>query len=172
MSRLFPGLDQQALLYLGAFAVVLWLLNQARRWLWLFSLLALPGTFCHELCHWVLGKLLNGQPRSFSVIPRREGKGMVLGSVQCAHLRWYNAFFVGVAPLLLLPLAFLLLRWRMGLQAVLDWGEGLVLYLLANLVFGSVPSWQDLRVAARSPIGWLLLGGGAAWCWFRWRGHF
>jgi len=171
MSRLLPGLDQRALLYLLALAVVLWLLNQARRWLWAFSILALPGTFCHELCHWILGKLLNGQPVSFSILPRREGRGMVLGSVQCAHLRWYNAFFVGVAPLLLLPLAFLLLRWRLGLHAALDWGEALVLYLLGNLAFGSIPSGQDLRVAARSPIGWLLLALGLVWVWMKCTGR-
>jgi hypothetical protein len=42
-----------------------------------------------------------------------------------------------------------------------------MVFLLANLVFGSVPSWQDLRVAARSPIGWLLLAGALAWGWLR-----
>ena len=38
-----------------------------------------------------------------------------------------------------------------------------MVFLLANLVFAALPSWQDLRIAARSPIGWLLLAGGLAW---------
>ncbi|WP_005033277.1 hypothetical protein [Holophaga foetida] len=171
MSSLLPGLDQRALLYLGALALCLWLLNQARRWLWFFSLLALPGTFCHELCHWLTGKLLNGQPIGFTVIPRREGKGLVLGSVRCAHLRWYNAFFIGAAPLVLLPLAFLLLRWRLALRPAMGWGEALGIYLLANLVFGAIPSGQDLRVATRSPIGWLLLGAAGVCVWMRCTGR-
>lgn len=171
MSSFLPGLDRQALLYLGAVVFCLWLLNQARRWLWLFSLLALPGTFCHEFCHWLAGKVLNGQPVGFTVIPRREGRGLVLGSVRCAHLRWYNAFFIGAAPLLLVVLAFFLLRWRISVRPALGWGEALVVYLLATLVFGAIPSWQDLRVAGRSPFGWLLLGIAGILIWMKGTGR-
>lgn len=167
MSELLPGLDQRSLIYLGAVALCLWLFNQVRRWLWVFSLLALPGTVGHELCHWGAGKLLNGQPIGFTVIPRREGRGLVLGSVRCAHIRWYNAFFVGFAPLVLLPLALFLLRWRLSVRPSMGWQEGLVVYVLANLVFGAIPSWQDLRVASRSSIGWVLLAGVGAWIWLK-----
>ena len=152
-----------ALAYLVALSAVLWVMNQARRSMWLVSLVALPGTLCHELCHWVLGKLLNGQPVRFSVLPRREGRGFILGSVGFANLRWYNAFFVGLAPLLLLPLAYGLFLWRLDAKPVLGWPEAAMVFLLANLVFASLPSGQDLRIAARSPIGWLLLTAGLAW---------
>jgi hypothetical protein len=40
-----------------------------------------------------------------------------------------------------------------------------MLFLLANLVFAALPSWQDVRIAVRSPIGWLLLGGVLTWGW-------
>lgn len=155
------------LLYLGAMAAALWLLYQARRSFWLFSLLALPGTICHEACHWLVGKLLNGRPCGFTVIPRREGRGFVLGSVALQNLRWYNAFFIGLAPLLLGPLAYLLLRWRLGGQPHLGWLEAGLVFLLANLVFAAIPSGQDVRAAARSPVGWLLLGGLLTWGWLR-----
>jgi hypothetical protein len=151
------------LLYLGALVVALWLLNQARRSFWLVSLLALPGTVCHELCHWVVGKLLNGRPVHFTVIPRREGRGFILGSVVLANLRWYNAFFIGLAPLLMLPVAYGLFLWRLGAKPTIGWPEAAMVFFLANLVFGAIPSWQDLRITARSPIGWLLLAGGLAW---------
>jgi CDP-diglyceride synthetase len=144
---------------------MLWLLNQARRFFWLFSLLVLPGTICHELCHWLLGRLLGARPVRFTVIPKREGRGFVLGSVSFANLRWYNAFFVGMAPLLLLPAAYVLLLWRLGSNPAFGWLEGAMVFLLANLVFGAIPSWQDLRIAARSPVGWLLLAGALAWGW-------
>jgi hypothetical protein len=154
-----------ALGYLAGMAAALWLLNQARRSFWLFSLLALPGTFCHELCHWVLGHLLHGRPVGFTVLPRREGRGWVLGAVALANLRWYNAFFIGLAPLLLLPAAYGLFLWQLGQHRAFGWSEAGMVYLLANLVFGALPSWQDLRMAARSPVGWLLLAGALAWGW-------
>jgi len=156
-----------ALAYLVGLAAALWLLNQAKRSFWLFSLLVLPGTFCHELCHWTFGHLLNGRPVRFTVLPRREGRGLVLGAVTLSNLRWYNAFFIGLAPLMLLPAAYGLLLWRLGGKPTLGWSEAAMVFLLANLVFGSVPSWQDLRIAARSPIGWLLLAGALAWGWLR-----
>lgn len=156
-----------ALAYLAGAAGVLWILNLAKRSFWIFSLLVLPGTLCHELCHWALGHLLNGRPVHFTVFPRREGHGFVLGAVTFSNLRWYNAFFIGLAPLALLPAAWGLLLWRLGGRPVLDWPELAAVFLLANLLFASVPSWQDLRIAARSPIGWLLLAGGLAWAWLR-----
>lgn len=159
---------QGALLaYLAAVAAGLWVLHQARRSFWLLSLLALPGTLAHELCHWLVGALLNGQPVRFTVLPKREGRGYVLGSVAFAHLRWYNAFFVGLAPLLLLPLAYGLFRWRLAAQPAFSWPEALLAFLFANLLYGAMPSWQDLRIAARSPVGWLLLVLGLAWIWHR-----
>lgn len=155
------------LAYLAGTAGALWLLNQARRSFWLFSLLVLPGTFCHELCHWTAGHLLNGRPVRFTVLPRREGRGWVLGAVVFSNLRWYNAFFVGLAPLALLPATYGLLLWRLGGHPALGWPEVALVFLLANLVFGAIPSGQDLRIAARSPIGWLLLAGALAWGWTR-----
>ena len=155
------------LLYLAALSAALWLMNQARRSFWLLSLVALPGTFCHELCHWSVGKLLGAEPVRFTVLPRRQGDGYILGAVRFAKLRWYNAFFVGLAPLLLLPLAYGLFRWRLGAQPAPGWPEAAMVFLLANLVFASLPSGQDLRIAARSPVGWILLAAGLAWGWAR-----
>jgi hypothetical protein len=142
-------------------------MNQARRSFWLFALLVLPGTLCHELCHWLVGKLLNGRPVHFTIIPRRAEQGFVLGSVALSNLRWYNAFFIGLAPLLLLGAAYGLFAWSLGGHLGLGWREAGVVFILANLIFGAVPSWQDLRVAARSPIGWLLLGGALVFGWMR-----
>lgn len=153
--------------YAAVVALGLWLLHRARGRFWLIALLALPGTLAHEACHWAAGKLLNGQPLRFTVIPRREGRAFVLGAVTFANLRWYNAFFVGVAPLLLLPAAWGLFRWWLAARPALGWAEAAAAFLLANLLFGAVPSRQDLRIAARSPVGWALLAGGLAWLWLR-----
>jgi hypothetical protein len=156
-----------SLAYLVGTAAMLWVMNQARRSFWLFSLLVLPGTLCHELCHWMVGKLLNGRPVHFTVLPRRAEQGLVLGAVAFSNLRWYNAFFIGFAPLLLLAAASGLFLWRLGGHPVLGWQEAGAMFVLANLLFGAIPSWQDLRIAARSPIGWLLLAGALVYGWMR-----
>jgi hypothetical protein len=166
-----PSLRAQTVVYLGALAAALWLMNRARGSFWLLSLLALPGTFCHELCHWGIGTLLNGHPIHFTVIPQRREGGYVLGSVSFVNLRWYNAFFIGMAPLLMLPLAWLLFLWRLGGRPTLGWPEAAMVFLLANLLFGAAPSWQDLRIAASSPVGWLLLAGGLVWGGWEIRGR-
>lgn len=156
-----------ALRTLLATALALWLLSRARRSLWLLSLVALPGTFCHELCHHLTGLLLNGQPRAFTVFPKREGNRWILGSVQLANARWYNRFFIGLAPLLLLPAAAALFFWRIQTPRPLTWAEAGWIYLIANLLFACLPSLEDLRMAAKSPIGWLLLLAALAWGWWR-----
>lgn len=161
------GDHRVAFAYLVGTAVMLWVMNQARRSFWLFSLLVLPGTLCHELCHWLVGKLLNGRPVHFTVIPKRAEQGLVLGSVALSNLRWYNAFFIGLAPLLLLGAAYGLFAWSLGGGPGLGWREAGAVFVLANLLFGAMPSWQDLRIAARSPIGWLLLGGALVYGWMR-----
>ena len=157
------------LLYLAILVATLLVFQRLKRLFLLFSLAVLPGTLCHELCHLCVGGLLGGQPTRFTVLPKREGRVWVMGSVTFAQVRWYNAFFLGLAPLLLLPLAYGLLVWRLKGHPALGWPEGLWLYLIANLVYAALPSWQDLQVAARSPIGWLLLAAGLAYGWHRFR---
>ena len=155
-------------LFIAAIAASLAILHELRRVFWLFSLLVLPGTFAHETCHYLSGILLRGGPVSFNLMPRREGRGWVMGSVAFNHLRWYNCFFIGLAPLLLLPAAYGLALWRLKGALAFGWPECLAVYLIANLIYAAAPSWQDLRIAARSPIGWLLLAGGI---WFGWQRH-
>ena len=161
------GLTGPVAAYMAAIVVALWLIKQMRGSIWLLSLVVLPGTICHELSHFLVGHLLHGQPRGFSVWSRRVAGGYLLGSVSIGNPRWYNVFFIGLAPLLLLPLAFVGLRWRLDHHPVFNAWEAGAVFLLANLVYASIPSWQDLRVAARSPIGWTLLVAGIAWIAFR-----
>jgi hypothetical protein len=158
-------------IFLGAVVAMLWLLRWTRRFFWVFSILVLPGTLAHELCHLALGLLLNGKPAGFNLVPRREEKGWEMGSVSFSHLTWYNAFFIGMAPLLLLPAAYGLARWRLAGQPLFSWREGLMIYFIANLAYAALPSWQDLRVSARSPIGWLLLAAGVVWGWRCYQGR-
>jgi hypothetical protein len=157
------GSPLQTWVFLAALVAALALFQWARRLFWVFSLLVLPGTFAHEVSHLLFGLLLNGKPARINLLPRRDGSGWVMGSVTFSNLRWYNAFFIGMAPLALLPLAYGILIWRLGLTPSLRWQEGLAVYLIANLVYAALPSWQDCKEAAKSPIGWVLLAGALVW---------
>ncbi len=152
-------------LYIAVIVAALFGLHGIRRVFWLFSLLVLPGTMAHEGLHFLTGLVLRGGPVGFRLLPRREGTGWAMGSVTFNHIRWYNAFFIGMAPLLLLPAAYALVVWRLHGVPGFGWREGLAVYVIANLVYAAVPSWQDVRIAARSPIGWLLLAAGLGWGW-------
>lgn len=142
-------------IYIGVVLGFVLLLHLLRRSMVLLSLAAFPGTLLHELLHFIVGLLLFARPSGFSVVPRRVTRGYALGSVHFANVRWYNGCFIGLAPLLMLPLALWLLAWRMhGLHALpvqeIAWA-----YLLATLIYASLPSWPDLKVAAAS--SWMLL---------------
>lgn len=159
--------SSQTWLWLGALVAAMWILRAVRRFWWGFSLVLLPGTLAHELCHLVVGWALNGQPVNVSLLPHRQGRSVVLGSVGFRNLKWYNAFFVGTAPVVLAPLAWWLLKPHLGQTFAFGWMNALWLYLIACLVQASLPSGQDLRIAARSPIGWVLLAAGLLWGWRR-----
>jgi hypothetical protein len=149
-------------IYIGVVLGFVLLLTLLRRSVVLLSVAAFPGTLLHEVLHFIVGLLLFGRPSGFSVIPRRVAHGYALGSVRFTNVRWYNGCFIGLAPLLMLPLALWLFAWRMhGLHAPqiqeIAWA-----YLLATLIYASLPSWPDLKVAASS--SWLLLlAAGAYW---------
>ena len=71
----------------------------------LFFIFVLPGTIMHELAHFIMAILLNGKPSSFSLIPKKENNSYTLGSVSCKNITFYNALFIGLAPLVLIPLS-------------------------------------------------------------------
>ncbi len=74
-----------------------------------------------------------------------------------------------MAPLLLLPAAYFLVVWRMEGAPALGWREALAVYLIANLIYAALPSWQDVTIAAKTPVGWVLLAAALAWGWHAWR---
>ena len=117
------------------------------------AIFLLPGTLLHELLHLLVGTVLNGRPVSISLWPRRAGNGQwVLGSVGFVNLRWYNAVFIGLAPLLAIVVVVWLAppaaHWK--LQAA-DWQR----WLLATPVLAMcLPSSTDLKLATKS---WPLL---------------
>ncbi len=68
---------------------------------YLISFLTLPGTFMHELMHLLTSFISFGKPVKFTIIPKRNGNGITLGSVSSANITWYNAIFISLSPLFL-----------------------------------------------------------------------
>jgi hypothetical protein len=142
------------------FAVALLLLavfDAAKRHLLLFALLVLPATLMHEGSHWLLGRLSGAQPVGFSVWPRRDGRRIVLGEVTIRRGNWFNRGLVGLAPLLLLPLAWFAVLLAPSAVSLVE--QGAHAYLLASLVYGAIPSLSDWKLALRGLPGALLLLG-------------
>lgn len=129
-----------------------------------FALVALPGTLAHEALHLAAGVLTFARPHNVSVIPRRTVDGRyLLGVTTFANVRWWNAAFVGLAPLGGYVIAYetALVRLRVGSQFAV-WDVA-IWYGLAQLISASWPSSIDWRLSLRS---WPLLGFAVVALWF------
>ncbi|MDD4556383.1 MAG: hypothetical protein PHE89_03535 [Alphaproteobacteria bacterium] len=118
--------------------------------MWMSALVNIPGTFLHELMHFFVGGFLNAQPCNFSVFPKKNLNGeYVMGSVGFRNITFYNALPAAMAPLLLLPIAFLLNRY--WLPEITPSTLNYVFYILLQTIIieNAIPSGQDFKVAGR-----------------------
>jgi hypothetical protein len=143
------------------------LLRASRRSMWRIALLALPGTIAHELSHFVVGALLLAKPHGFSIWPKASGSTWTLGAVSFGNVGLLNGAFVALAPLLLLPIAWLCLvhlllpLWNGG-----QWGWwALGGYLTATALFAALPSFQDIKLGGRSLVLYGVLVGLLWWAY-------
>lgn len=133
--------------------------------IWLFWVLFLPGTFLHELSHWVTAKLLGVKTSRFSLWPTIKKKGeLQMGSLQVEVADPFRHSLIGLAPLIFGSLAVLLIgqgRLELGVlgQAMIGGdleliGEALALtlavpdvwlwlYLLFAIANAMLPSPSD-----------------------------
>ncbi|HVK55005.1 MAG TPA: hypothetical protein VM532_08245 [Burkholderiales bacterium] len=136
------------------------------------AFVTLPGTIAHEAAHYVVGFLLLGKPQGFNVLPKRQGNSLILGSVSFTGINMLNGAFVAMAPLLLLPLAWL----SMIHFAIPFWTKGVIpfwilsVFLTANLLFAAIPSSQDFKVGAPSLMLYGSMCGGWLLASFVWHG--
>lgn len=145
--------DQQTLLFSLAYQTPAWLLGVTLKHILPYpavrAVFVLPGTFIHELLHLMVGLLLNGKPVSMSLWPRRSSQGQwILGAVGFVHLRWYNAVFIALAPLLAIVVAMLLTPvpsgWSPRMEDLEHWA------IAAPILAMCLPSSTDLRMAMKS----------------------
>ena len=142
-----------ALLFALAYQVPPWLLGFLLEFLIpnpaLRAIFVLPGTFVHELLHLIVGVIMNGEPVSFSLWPRKGPRGQwVLGSVGSTNLRWYNALFIGMAPLLAVAAVMLFApspnTWTLGSTDFKQW------LITAPILAMCTPSAMDFKLALKS----------------------
>lgn len=103
-AELIPGVTAGHALLFVAIGLVFRFL---RRVPMIYVVARLPGTFAHELLHYLVGWLLGASRCPYRSAPRtRTVAGrLIYGRVEFARLRWWNEVPVGLAPLLLIPLA-------------------------------------------------------------------
>ena len=127
----------------------------------IFGFLALPGVILHELAHWSIAFLTLGQPGFISLIPKRVNGGYALGRVPIHNPRWFNAGLIGLAPLLLIPLAYFVLHF--GLPSQLSWAGAWQMlatpWITAECLMECLPSRMDMHIALRSGIPALIIIG-------------
>lgn len=130
--------------------------------MWTYALVALPGTFAHELAHWLVAHALRARPRVPDLWPTRTTDGWRLGSV-AFQAPWWRAGPIALAPLLLLPASLL---WMARLAAPAH-GAAFVAHawIAGTLLNASLLSRTDLRLAlpvlalaAAGVLPWWLLG--------------
>jgi hypothetical protein len=128
--------------------------------MWLSALINIPGTFLHELVHYLIGSILNAKPSNFTIIPKKGNDGSyVMGSVTFSNLTFYNAIPTALAPLLLLPIGFYLNRHFLPTMTPSFLNYVLYILLQTIIIENSIPSRTDFRIAFRYFYGILLYGG-------------
>ena len=121
--------------------------NATYRSMIMCALINIPGTILHELMHFIVGLVLNAQPRNFSIIPKRSDGGYVMGSVSFANIAFYNAVPASMAPLLLLPLGFYVNRYLLPLIEPTFLNYVLYVWMQTIIIENAMPSKADFKVA-------------------------
>jgi hypothetical protein len=103
-----------------------------------------------------------GQAGVPSIHPQEMGNVYALGRVPIHNPRWYNGGLIGLSPLLLIPLAYFIIR--MGTPATITWlglwRFLLVPWLAAECLLECLPSLPDLRLARLSIIPLAIIAAG------------
>ena len=125
---------------------------------YLSALVNIPGTFLHEMSHYLVGLFLNTYPTSFDLFPKKRDGGYVMGSVGFRNVQFYNAIPSAMAPLLLLIAGYYFNRWFFSNVKITYLSYISYVLLQTVIIENAVPSTQDFKVAFSYPLGVLLYG--------------
>lgn len=152
LDWLFAYIEPIHLLPSAGYALLCGLLKDARKPI-VYAIFLFPGVFLHEMAHFVASHFSNGKPVKIELLPKVDNNRWILGEVVSINVRWYNAWIIGLAPLLLwgAPFAYLYVAPEKSLVEQDFW----IAPLLGASIVAAWPSRQDWRVASRS--GWVLV---------------
>ena len=119
----------------------------ARFGMWPYSLVTLPGTTAHELCHYTIAKLFFAKPSLPSLWPKREEDKWTMGSVRFVP-SLINSIPIALAPFLLLPIGAFFAVTIM--HPATSWRYVLYGWVAGNMLFACLPSSSDWRIATPS----------------------
>jgi len=132
------------------------------RSMWMSALVNIPGTFLHELMHFLVGALFNAKPCNFTLFPKKNENGdYVMGSVGFRNIAYYNAIPAAMAPFLLLPIGFYLNRHMLPFMQPTFANYVLYVLLQTIIVENAIPSSVDFKVAGmyfRGVVMYLAVG--------------
>jgi hypothetical protein len=144
----------QAVLFTAVLIIAL--LDRLKHRFAVFALLAFPSTLAHEIMHFVVALIFGGKPSAMQLWPKRQSNNYALGHVVVRNSTRFNIGPIAIAPLLLIPLAWYLLRYvptKPSWWQVLLWGA-----VIGSLLYGSLPSGADWRLAWKAPANTITLG--------------
>jgi hypothetical protein len=161
-----------ALLYLLPSVVFAIMIKALSGRLIVFTFLTLAGTLCHEIAHYVIGFLTNARPTSINIIPKRiDRHHYQMGAVTFSNLRWYNAVFTALAPIIILAIPLFYAEWHVNHSSGFGWEDAAMMFILAPQFLCFWPSRTDWVLALRS-WPYLLLLMPIYWYWGEITGYF
>lgn len=119
---------------------------KARNIYYIRALLGLPATIVHELAHWLVAFVLFSRMDSISIMPRFEGNEIIYGQVVYAPKLKVFCIPISLAPMLINPVVAWIL-YSIQIHSILF--ELIRWYLIVIILFGSVPSTTDFKMAIR-----------------------
>lgn len=122
------------------------------------AIVNIPGTFLHEMSHFLVGFIFNAYPTRFDLFPKKEGGVYVMGSVGFRNITFYNAIPAALAPLLLLIIGYYFNTWFFVHVKVTYLSYVLYVLLQTIIIENAIPSSQDFKVAFSYPLGVLFYG--------------
>lgn len=121
--------------------------------IYLSALVNIPGTFLHEMSHFLVGLFLNAHPTRFNLFPKKQGEYYLMGSVGFRNVHFYNALPSALAPLLLLFVGYYFNRWFFTHIQINYINYVLYVFLQTIIIENSIPSSTDFKVAFSYPLG-------------------
>lgn len=127
--------------------IVLYRLTKSReKASFLLSLIFLPGTFIHEISHFITALFLLVPVGELNFIPEVSDDGLKLGSVKIGETDFIRGTLIGIAPflvggsLILWLISFTLLPGNLNNP----WIVALLIYIVFEITHTMFSSWSDL----------------------------